>query len=346
MLTFFRTEYTSWLTSFMLTNPSTARRVVVAVGVLFVAIAIRHIFDNALPESVAYVTFFPAVLVAAVLVGSWPAIWVTLACTIYAWFVFLGAAPNPSQRLVASAFFVIASSAFILLVHALRAALLAARIAQQAASRLARTRDLLFHELQHRVSNNLQMIASTLSIQKRALADPAARACLDAAAARIHTVAKVQHFLGSPTELTVNVGEMLATALPGASDVSLGSSDGCVELSVHGDGPTLSRDRATLVALVSTELVSNAIEHGRTNGSGKATITVTSGKAGNSTGFVEVRDRGDGLPADFDLRKSASTGLQLAELFVCQLGGQLHFRTDGGTVARTEFSLVEDASGE
>ena len=53
---------------------------------------------------------------------------------------------------------------------------------------LAENRELLFHELQHRVSNNLQMVAAMLSLQRRHVDHETARQALDDAREEIATL--------------------------------------------------------------------------------------------------------------------------------------------------------------
>lgn len=66
-------------------------------------------------------------------------------------------------------------------------------------ARLAATRELLFRELQHRVSNNLQMVAALLTVQRRKIADPEAKLALDEASRRLGVIGRISRQLYDPT---------------------------------------------------------------------------------------------------------------------------------------------------
>ncbi len=77
------------------------------------------------------------------------------------------------------------------------------------ADRLATSSDLMFRELQHRVSNNLAVISSLIKMQRRKVDDDAARQVLDAAVGRLNLVARIQRELHEPAAQTVDVSRYL-----------------------------------------------------------------------------------------------------------------------------------------
>jgi len=109
---------------------------------------------------------------------------------------------------------------------------------------------------------------------------------------------------------------------------------------------------ATPLALVLTELMQNALQHGLTRpgpdapGLGGPTTTagtllVTAERSADRL-TVSVADNGVGLPADFDLDKADSLGLQIVRtLVVAELGGRLEIGPNdgGGTVVRVELPI-------
>jgi two-component sensor histidine kinase len=64
---------------------------------------------------------------------------------------------------------------------------------------LADTRELLFRELQHRVSNNLQVAAGLLTMQKRQLTDVSEKTALDEAAGRLALIGRISRQLYDPS---------------------------------------------------------------------------------------------------------------------------------------------------
>jgi two-component sensor histidine kinase len=101
---------------------------------------------------------------------------------------------------------------------------------------------------------------------------------------------------------------------------------------------------ATPLALVLTELLQNALQHGLTRPSGtplRGNLEVTARRLdGHLT--VTVADNGVGLPEDFDLDSAASLGLQIVRtLVVAELGGRLEIapRSGGGTRVLVEVPV-------
>ena len=109
-----------------------------------------------------------------------------------------------------------------------------------------------------------------------------------------------------------------------------------------GDGPTLPAGVSSSLAVVLTELLQNAVEHGYPAGSdgGKVTIELQSTATGV---IVRVHDDGVGLPEGFDLASSAGLGLTIARTLASgDLGGELSLRPaidQPGTIAeiRADF---------
>jgi two-component system, sensor histidine kinase PdtaS len=96
---------------------------------------------------------------------------------------------------------------------------------------------------------------------------------------------------------------------------------------------------ATPLALVLTELLQNALQHGLVNGPGPApagSVLVTAARGPGQLN-MSVEDNGAGLPEGFSLDVHASLGLQIVRTLVeSELGGQLAIapRPGGGTAVR------------
>jgi two-component sensor histidine kinase len=93
---------------------------------------------------------------------------------------------------------------------------------------------------------------------------------------------------------------------------------------------------ATPLALVLTELLQNALQHGLVNGPGPAPAGAVLVQAARGPGQLRigVDDNGAGLPEGFSLDAHASLGLQIVRTLVeSELGGELAIRPrpGGGT---------------
>jgi two-component sensor histidine kinase len=111
-----------------------------------------------------------------------------------------------------------------------------------------------------------------------------------------------------------------------------------VRLRRTGSFGTVGSDVATPLAMVLTEVLQNAMEHGFPDGrSGTIDVAVTSTPAGLE---VRISDDGVGLPAGFDLDESSSLGLSIVRTLIGELGGKLRMACrDDGTGTVVELTL-------
>jgi len=306
-----------------------------------VALLIRYELEGALPPGFPYLTFFPAILVSAYFLGPGPGIAVAVASGLAAWYFFI--APFNSFRLngatvVALAFFAFVAAAEIgltTLAQRARRALNAERLIKE---QQAEQRQLMFHELQHRVSNNLATVSGLLKLQRRLVSDDAAGVALDNSVRRIDLVARIMRNLHDPNGQTVDMARFLADT--GRDILESSGAEGRVRLTVEAKPILLGPDVSVPLGLIATELVANTLEHGFPGESG-GQIGVRLGETDSpGRAVLRIEDNGHGLPDGFDIEKTRSLGLSIARQFAKQLGGTLVMerRPEGGTEARLEFS--------
>jgi two-component sensor histidine kinase len=295
---------------------------------------LRLVADPLLPSGFPYVTFFPAVIVTSFFFGVRLGSVSALLCGLLAWYFFI----PPAHGFVltqgagfALAFYVFVVATDLALVHWMQAANSQLARERETSRQLAEMREVLFHELQHRVSNNLQVAAGLLNMQKRQLVDVDARAALDEAGARLALIGRISRQLYDPSGAAQPLVPFLTELCRGVIDAS-GRMD--VDVQVSGDQRLrLQPDAAVPTALIVAEAVANAIEHGFADGrAGQIVVQVERGFEG-SLGLM-VRNDGYGLPANFDLEASTSLGLRIAStLAQGQSGSFLLERIDGATTA-------------
>lgn len=196
------------------------------------------------------------------------------------------------------------------------------------------TKDATIREIHHRVKNNLQTVAALLRLQARRIESVRGRAALEEAVRRVGAIAVVHETLSQSFEEQVAFDAVADQLLGLVSEV--GAHGGAVELRRQGSFGTVSSAVATPLAMVLTEVLQNAMEHGFAGDrSGSVTVVVAPGPAGTGTGqlAVSVVDDGAGLPAGFDIDASASLGLSIVKTLIGELGGRLSIspRAEGGT---------------
>lgn len=291
---------------------------------------LRVLSDHLLPPGFPYVTFFPAVIVTSFLFGTRLGSLAAVLCGFLAWFFFIPPAgfTMSSGTAFALVFYVFVVATDLALVHWMQAANRQLAAEREVSRRLADTRELLFRELQHRISNNLQVAAALLTMQKRQLADAGEKTALDEAAGRLALIGRISRQLYDPSGVTQPLVPFLTELCLGVVEAS-GRHD--VTLSASGDDQLrLIPDAAVPTALIVAEAVSNALEHGfgEMKG-GRIRLEVERGVDGGP--LIRVHDDGHGLPPDFNAESSTSLGLRIATTLARGQGGRFTLEPGEGT---------------
>ena len=205
------------------------------------------------------------------------------------------------------------------------------------------TKEATIREIHHRVKNNLQTVAALLRLQARRMSAPEARAALQEAVRRVGSIAIVHETLSHAPEEIVDFDDIADRVAMMAGEVS--SPEVRVTPKITGQFGMLPATVATPLAMVLTELLQNALQHGF--GSSRSSVTdagmieVVAARAPELL-TVTVTDSGAGLPPGFDLENTKSLGLQIVRTLVeGELGGQISLqpRTGGGTVAVVDLPV-------
>jgi two-component sensor histidine kinase len=293
------------------------------------ALWLRWVLDGAFPPGYPFVSFFPAVILSSFLFGPRPGIVAAILCGLFAWYVFIPprfALGFNRGTITAMLFYTGVVTVDIWLVHLMQAAnhrLCAAReeVRQLAEERgqLVERSDLLFQEMQHRVGNNLQMVGAVLSLQMRGLTEPTARRALSDAAARLQVIGNIQRQLYRQDGQLVPLDGFLTEV---ASKMMASSARPGITCTVEAEPDIILRpDSAVPVALIVSEAIANALEHGFADRpTGAILLRVV---RYDHTISLTVEDDGHGLPPGFDPAVSESIGLRISRVLSQQLGAEM-----------------------
>ncbi|MCB6176580.1 DUF4118 domain-containing protein [Rhodobacter sp. Har01] len=332
------------LAGIVLIQRSAAFQIALGAAALALATGLRLGLDGVLPPGFPFLTYFPAVLIALLFAGVWTGIVVSVIGGLVAWYLFIppsGAFDTGSGALLAVSFYALITGTEVLFVAAIQAALHVLSDEHQRSADLARSRELMFSELQHRVSNNLATVAALLRMQAGRSSDDEVRAALTAAQQRINTVARLQRRLHAPDQQEVDVPDFLKALAEDTVDAA--QTGRKVGVSLRTEPLMLAQDHAIPLGLIASELLMNAIEHGERSGTApEVLIRLTARKQddGDATKVtLDLLDNGPGLPEGFSLAGSKSLGLSIAREFARQLGGELTLSDgpEGGTLSRLSF---------
>ncbi|MFL1460870.1 sensor histidine kinase [Roseococcus sp. DSY-14] len=310
-----------------------------ATAAFVLALGLRLWLDPVLPPGFPFLTFFPAVILTAFLCGVKAGSAVAVASFLAAWWFFIPPFASftfTAASLVALGFFAAIAAVDILLIHVMTRALERVQEERERNRRLAESRQALFTEMQHRVSNNLLTMASLLAIQTRGVTDPAARRALEEAQRRLQLVSRIHRQLHDPDLAAVEMPPFLHAL---TADVLEAAGAAEVRWEVRAAPLSLPAERAIPLALVTAELVANALEHGFAGGGRPGTLLVAlEAVAGRAE--LRVHDDGAGLPAGFRAEESRSLGLTVVRQLAAQLGGEFSLHDAAGTEARLRFPLA------
>lgn len=132
-------------------------------------------------------------------------------------------------------------------------------IAELERKRLVSEKDMLFEEMQHRVANSLQIIASILLLKARRVDSDETRAHLHEAHERVLAVAAVQKHLRATSALDVEIRPYLTQLCESLARSMVG--DRTIAIELQADDAVAKSSDAVGIGLIVTELVINALKH-------------------------------------------------------------------------------------
>ena len=197
----------------------------------------------------------------------------------------------------------------------------------------------LVKEINHRVKNSLQLVASMLNLRAGAQDDPTINQILGDASSRIAAISRAHDRLYRGSDVArIELQAYL-------SDICRDLTDATPDCPVifEATGPiSMATDRAIRLALLVTELVTNATKHACSE-TGKGKVTVTLSRKDETNARVSVSDEGVGLPADFTLDQPSGFGTRLINILAEQMGAQVIVeRPQRGSAFTVTMSLDPD----
>jgi len=191
------------------------------------------------------------------------------------------------------------------------------RLADKVRDDLVREKQLLLHEIQHRIANSLQIIASVLLQSARKVQSTETREHLRDAHNRVMSIAMLQKHLSSTAVENVVLKSYFEDLCASIGASMIGEPQRLV-LTSEVDDSAVDSDTSVSLGLVVTELVINALKHAFPGGTQKGTIKVGYKSDGTAWTLV-VADDGVGMPKDPEDRKPG-LGTGIVEALASQLG--------------------------
>ncbi|MEO8529663.1 MAG: histidine kinase dimerization/phosphoacceptor domain -containing protein, partial [Deltaproteobacteria bacterium] len=206
---------------------------------------------------------------------------------------------------------------------------------------IVKEKNVLLKEVHHRVKNNLQLIASIVSMKLRRATSVDAKNVLREVQMRVMSIAAVHRSLYTTAEEgRVRADELLKTVVDTTLEAGFGQSRD-VRIERHFEPVVLFPDQAVPLSLFASEAVTNALKYlgMRANGSLELSIKLIA-EPDNRATFVVCNSIGRPLLPP-DQVKGSGLGRSLLDAFVQQLHGTPDIGEHGETyIASINFEVL------
>lgn len=182
----------------------------------------------------------------------------------------------------------------------------------------------LLREIHHRVKNNLQITSSMMNMQKRKLTSQEAITAIEDSQARISAIALThQKIYQDKDSKAVNLCEYLTDLMKYQERISpdIHYNINCPDLSID-------LDRAVPLALIISELVTNALKHAYTDSSTSNELDIMVKTLDEDQILLVIKDNGKGLPENFNIKKADGIGFEIIRALCRQISADFTYTSD------------------
>ncbi len=198
-------------------------------------------------------------------------------------------------------------------------------------------KEILLHEIHHRVKNNMQIISSLISMQIRTIPDESVRILLMESQSRIRSIAIVYEYLHQFKDLAlIESGPFIRGLYSSLADLySIQQSR--ISINIKDMSAGLSLMDAVPCSLIIRELMSNSIKHAFP-GDMRGKICISMRFHPETKEYTLMyHDNGVGIPVGLDLKRVNSIGMQLIFGLTKQLGGTIQIESKDGFSIKISF---------
>jgi two-component system, sensor histidine kinase PdtaS len=195
------------------------------------------------------------------------------------------------------------------------------RADEMALAEALKIKDILLHEVNHRVKNSLQMVISLLTLQAGKSDISEVKQSLLEACSRISVIAGMHQRLYVTSEYdSVDLAVYLKDLA--AETIATLDNEERIDFQFNCPQPAiLTLDEAVPLAMVISELLTNAMKYAfPKNKPGSVAISIVSDSREIS---VSITDNGCGIPDDFDIVTSKGLGMRIVTALTKQINGTL-----------------------
>jgi len=201
-------------------------------------------------------------------------------------------------------------------------------------------KDILLHEIHHRVKNNLQVVSSLMNLQSVNISDKKIQEIFRDAQSRVLTMSLVHDKLyKSENFSSINISEYVHDLI-NSIESSHNIDKGKIQIKINVQPLSINLDTLIPIGLIINELVTNSLKHAFPDGK-KGSIEILFKKEDDARLLLCVIDDGIGIHDDIDIANITSLGLRLVQTLTTQINGELSIHNKNGSRFCIAFTEVQ-----
>ncbi|UKN01595.1 PAS domain S-box protein [Paracrocinitomix mangrovi] len=195
-------------------------------------------------------------------------------------------------------------------------------------------KEVLLNEITHRVKNNLQVIASLLSLQKNNIDNVESLELLSETGHRIKSMALIHETLYRSSDFSkINFQAYLDSLI---RYVMNSFDTRHIKIDADVDAVDLTIDTATSCGMIVMEVITNSIKYAFPEKE-MGYIRISLRDEGDNYFLMKIADNGRGIKSDFNYEESDTLGMQLIFGLAEQLNGKAKLTNDNGLITEIQF---------
>jgi PAS domain S-box-containing protein len=196
-------------------------------------------------------------------------------------------------------------------------------------------KEALLKEIHHRIKNNLQIVNSMLRFQSAKINEPKTLGILKDIENRIFSISSLHEKLYKSHDLRhISIRDHFEDLI---TQLIIHFKDQYkINTKINIEDIKLTSEQLIPIGLILNELISNSLEHAFVDkNEGEIYFSLSSSKAKEIT--IIIGDNGIGIPSNSEVLRKGSVGMDLVNVFVEQLNGQLTCLKRKGTFYELKF---------
>ncbi|MCD6192685.1 MAG: PAS domain S-box protein [Candidatus Aminicenantes bacterium] len=205
-------------------------------------------------------------------------------------------------------------------------------------------KEIMLHEIHHRVKNNMQIIISLMRIQGRKAKHKETRNYLQTLQDRVHSMSLIHdHFYQEREFDKINIVSYIKRLIDHLFFV-YNTKQNQIKINLDLEKIYLDLNKAVPFGMLINEIISNVLKHAFPRRK-KGEITLRLYRDDNRKIRLLVNDNGVGIPEEVDVENPSTIGLQLIKDLTQQLGGEIQIKSNGGTKIKVIFPEKNEVKG-